>query len=1185
MGSFQRQEKTPSNRKKRPDADGAKGVSGIVKGVVVLGAIGIAVPLFLVLLVHTPWVQERVIRALADRIREDTGVRVGMSGFRWHPFRSLRLDELSAEADGRPLLRAASLRVEYTLTWARPHLQLRDVVLTRPDLRLEKDSDGSWRLPVSAGKGLESESRGASPWVRLPPMSVTVVSGRMQGFDGDRCVLDVAEMNGRLSLQGRADHGRSALEVFLETWRMELRVPSYGTVNLSAQASYGGGSLHLDRFAATVNETSQVSASGTWYDFPGGPLSIRLQAAPWRFSLKRPGRPEGSPAEAESLEGTIQVEGSVHDLRGRFDLHGSRGKLSGNAVWTSADDSSRLIAEFSLGRVLLPWGPKGPTTVSGTARLTVEAKKNAEPKGSLSAGLSEWVSGSLTMRDVVVEATYDAGVLTVRRAAARLGESGLLETSGTAVLKSKQSSPHDAAPTLDLRVEVDRLPLAVFQDFLPERPAAGFLTGRGLLQGSWPSLTWTGRLTATEVSVPPFRAKKVTVDGISSLSGLNGTRKLTVELISFAYDDRSGDSLSLNFRQDPSGTVIPFEGEGRRLFGLDRLSVKGSVASLFDFPKVVRLDKADIALQGENLQLQGEARYHKDALELQAFRVMHGSEQAVIQGTVGVSGPMDLSVQLAAVDLGRWLAPSSLGGRLDGRLRLQGSLENPVVAFEAAVPDFKVPGFSRTTVAVSGRYEKGLVTGRGELSGPSWENPVMLEGVWPLRVQLVPLRINLSEGGEGQLRTAARDVPLEPFQALIPLENLKGRASWDVRLVGSVTTFRLEGGGTVTQAAFQWPKWGERLENMDIRWRAEGQSLFIEDAVFRLLGSRARAWGEVRLPRGRFDGYTVHVSGENVRFPEIFGIEGEGAARGIISQAGEAFAPDILGEITLTKASINLGELEKDVARQIRVVEETGRGPVVVLGARRGQPEKPEGFQSVAMKLEIRLPPRGAWARGFGLEAEVQGSTVLQKTRGGPIQLLGTLSTSKGEYVFQGVRLKVVEGELTFRGHTPPDPFLSLTCRKDVRDVSVTASLTGQLSRPVLVFSSSPEMDQVDIVSVLLYGRPAKELSTSQSRDLQDRGVQFVWAGTTPVVKSLLGKTPLSPDAVDIKGTENGSVVEVGKYLTPDLYVTYQKGLEGDDKDELRAEYRVNRYLSVESQVGRDDRAGVDVFFRYDFGD
>ncbi len=443
----------------------------------------------------------------------------------------------------------------------------------------------------------------------------------------------------------------------------------------------------------------------------------------------------------------------------------------------------------------------------------------------------------------------------------------------------------------------------------------------------------------------------------------------------------------------------------------------------------------------------------------------------------------------------------------------------------------------------------------------------------------------MPRAGEGRLRAAARDVPLERFRSWIPLENIKGLASWDVRLTGSPATFRLEGGGTVTQAAFQWPNWGERFENMELRWRAEGQSLVIEDAVFTLLGSRARAHGEIRLPHGRFDGYTVHVSGENVHFPEIFGIEGQGAARGTISQAGYAFAPDIVGEISLTKASINLGELEKDVARQIRVVEETGRGPVVLLGARPAHPKKLEGFQKVAMKLEIRLPSRGAWVRGYGLQAEVQGSTALHKTRGGPVQLLGTLSTDKGEYVFQGVRLKVVEGELTFRGHTPPDPFLSLTCRKDVRDVSVTASLSGQLSRPVLVFSSSPEMDQVDIVSVLLYGRPAKELSASQSRDLQDRGVQFVWAGTTPVVKSLLGKTPLSPDAVDIKGTEKGSVVEIGKYLTPDLYMTYQKGLEGDDKDELRAEYRVNRYLSVESQVGRDDRAGVDVFFRYDFGD
>ncbi len=1225
MGSLKGQEKTRSNLRKKHTAASSKAFPATVKGLIAVGAVGIVGLLLLVVLIHTPWFQERLIRAAAARIQEETGVRVEMSGYRWHPFRSLQIEELSAEADGRRVFSAAALRVDYTLTWARPHLNLRDVVVIRPVLRLEKNARGSWSLPLSAEKGARSAPGPGWRWDGLPPVTITVVSGRIQGFDGDRCVMDVAEMNGRMSLRGRAEEGRSGVEISLDSWTMELLEPVRDTVQLTSQVLYADGMLHLERFAATVNETSHVTASGTWYDLPDGPLAMELRMAPWRFSMKEIGGREAILKDVESLEGTIRLEGTAKDLLCRYDFQSSRGNLTGEAQWITSGETGRLSAQASLGELLLPLGARGPTAVSGTAQLTLEWNGIGEPKGTFLAVLHKFAGGSLTLRDLAVDAVYDAGVLTVRRAAARVRDTGRVEISGTAVVPREKGSKATAEPVLDFRVELDRLPLAAFQDLMPQRAMAGSVSGRGTLQGAFPALIWTGSLTATDVALAPFRAKKVTIDGVSSLAGFRGARKLTVDVLSFAYGDRSGDSLSISFRQDPAGDSVPFEAEGRRLLGADRMTVKGTVTSLFDFPTVLRLDKAEIWAGGENFQIQGEVRYKKDILEVAAVRAMHGSEQAVVQGTIRVPGPVDLSVQLAGVNMGSWLAkflgdgrfnprepdkvsPALRGtrqeqekpqtaprstqeffsvhrlGRVDGRLRLQGSWDNPMAVFDGAASELDVPGLGRSVLAFSARYEKGTLSGRGELSSASLENPVIVEGAWPMQAELVPFRVVPAEGREGRLRLSARDVSLERFQALIPLENLTGRASWDVRLTGPLRALRLDGAGTVTQAAFRWPGWGERLENMEIRWRAEGQSILIEEAVFTLLGGRARAHGEIRLPQGRFDGYTVHVAGENVQFPEIFGIEGEGSARGTIAQQGEAFSPDISGEVVLSKASINLGELEKDVARQIRVVEETGDGPVVRIGRRRAPAEKTEGFQNVAMKLEIRLPPKGARARGFGLDAEVQGSAVLQKARGGPVQLLGTLSTSTGEYAFQGVRFKIVEGEVTFRGHAPPDPFLSLTCRKDVRDVSITASLSGQLSRPALVFSSFPEMDQVDIVSVLLYGRPARDLSASQSRDLQDRGLQFVWGGTTPVVKSLLGKTPLSPDAVDIKGTENGSVVEIGKYLTPELYVTYQKGLEGDDKDELRAEYRVNRYLSVESQVGREDRAGVDVFFRYDFG-
>ena len=181
--------------------------------------------------------------------------------------------------------------------------------------------------------------------------------------------------------------------------------------------------------------------------------------------------------------------------------------------------------------------------------------------------------------------------------------------------------------------------------------------------------------------------------------------------------------------------------------------------------------------------------------------------------------------------------------------------------------------------------------------------------------------------------------------------------------------------------------------------------------------------------------------------------------------------------------------------------------------------------------------------------------------------------------------MELAEGSLIFRGLPRPDPILNVVCEKELKDVQITATLTGPLSKPVLTLSSTPSMDRVDIISYLLYGRPADALSTQQVAGLQDRGMQLMGPGTTLMLRNLLGDLPLQPDVLEFKGTANGNVVEIGKYITPELFVTVRKGIGGEEEDLLKAEYRLNRHISVESSLGNENESGVDVFFRYDFGD
>ncbi|ROR01482.1 translocation/assembly module TamB domain-containing protein [Desulfosoma caldarium] len=1196
MGSIKGQEKTPLNSKRshRP-LHPAPVFSGFFKAWIVLAALVLGVPLLTVLLMHAPWVQEWAMQTVVQRVHQETGLHLTVGGFRWFPLGNLRLKDVSVESNKGPVFITESLTIRYNWRWSKPYLALGDVTLHRPYVRLEKGNDGQWHVPLPKLEDREKKGDRARWWARWPVPQVTVVSGRLQGFDGERCVLNVSEMTGTLRVRDGLEDGSLGVEVRLDPWRMEFLVPVRSQLTLTAQAFLKDQDLYVKTLQMTVNETSRIAVSGTWYDFPQGSFSAQVRLMPCSWAIKGWGGGKGAEALSGILEGLIDLEGTPARLDGRYDLRGSHGSFVGTARWAASKDRALLTADTSITGLVLPWDSKGASTVSGKTHLVIEHRKGGTTKISFALSQGRFSTEKMTMQDLILDVDFQEGIFVVRRASGRWDKGGYVEASG--IIEGTPSTNAPARrPNLRLDVKADQVPLTLFQHLVPDHELAGVVSGQGKLQGAWPLLTWTGHMTGRDVGVDAFRSKAVRIDGTSDLSSLQAARKLTVELSSFAYGQYAGDFLLIRVHQQAEANTADVVAQGRRVAALDHLNLKGKLTSPEDSYKVFRMDKADFSFAGDKYAAQGELRVGARAVHVSSLRVIRGDEEMQLQGALRISGPLDVLVRLRHLDMAFWLSrfvPETswkgglkkwLQGRLDTQVRLKGTAEKPTVVLNGSLNQLSVPGLEQTFVPFSGRYEAGTLTLRVKLQAASLNTPVLLDGAWPLDLRFAPWTCRLRDGANGQLRSTARDVPLESLQAIIPLKELKGLASWDVRLVGSLKNPRLKGSGAVRGASFLWPGWTEKVQELEIRWRAEESSIHLESAEFVLLGSRGRAQGELLLPGGRFGGYALQVAGDDVRFPEIFGIEGQGSVRGTVTQKGYGFAPKIVGEVSLHKVSINLGELEKDVARQIRLVEETGQGSKVLLGTRRTQPRKMNGFENVAMQLKIHLPPKDAWVRGFGLEAEVHGAVTLDKLQGGSIQLHGTLWTSRGQYAFQGVHMRVEEGELTFRGETPPDPFLSVTCQKDLRDVIVTASLTGQLSRPRLVFSSFPEMDQVDIVSVLLYGRPAKELSARQARELRDRGVQFVWGGTTPVVKSLLGDLPLSPDAVDIKGSENGSVLEIGKHLTPELYVTYQKSLEGAEKDELRAEYRVNRFLSVESQVGGEDRAGVDVLFRYDFG-
>ncbi|SHE29862.1 Autotransporter translocation and assembly factor TamB [Desulfacinum infernum DSM 9756] len=1166
----------------------------IVRIVLAVSGVGLAAAIALVLALHVPWVQHTIIGYGTDWARNELGIQLNVSKVAWNPFQGIRLQHVSAASQGQePFLEAESVALDYRLSLSSPYFHARRLILVRPVLDVQRKADGRWALPIPPIQGKEASDGTTLRWDRMPLPSVQVIEARVRAHQDGHKILDIKEMTGILRLEGvRREDGTSGLDIRLEDWRGNVDTPSYGPVALSGRLSWMPEALAVETLEVQAGDTLSARVEGRWPGFPSGRMDIRVSC---EAVCPNPILPRIPLACGKGeVRARLRLLGSPEDLQATYEVRMMGGRVWGDARLTRGDGT--LSAHTSLAFQDLDVSPKPqvPVSLSGKADIRVERHFVGGISGALRLSIQEGSVVDVSLAGTEIHGTWTPEAFQIARGDVILGP-GRVESSGRILLPPGKAASDDVVPwrpVMDLHLAGKGLDLALLGRALGGESISGTVDFDGSLSGSWGDPVWEGTIRGRNVQGLGVRAEGLKVVAKGRILGRDGPRRATVRLSSFALNDTRGQSLEVELNQGASDQ-IQFRVTGQGLLGSDRLSLQGRVENVWALPKTFRVEGGSVQMGEESFRFSGRGRVEAAGVDLEEWQILHGGESLFLSGEVTKGGPRNLRLRVQGLDLGAWskrLAKRTFGtGVLGGVLVLDGSWESPVLSYEVAAGGIRPGedlGYPSASVQVQGDYREGFLSFTAHVRTGSGTGVVDANGRWPLELDFRSKVCRIPEDAQGVIELRTEEFPLESGTAYLPfMETLKGTLQGRLRLAGPLQDLRLEGEGRVEHGAFQLKSWAEPFQGLRARWRLENDRLVVEDARFRLLDGDVTARGVLRHRMGKVLGYELHADGTDVRFPELFGIEGRGNAVGVFSQEGGEFRPDVKGRVQLTEAVMNLGELELDLARNIHVVGDKEEGPVVPLGRDRKERRRPGLFQRTTLDVEIHLPEKGSWVRGYGLEALVQGATKIKKTRRGPVKLYGTLQAVKGEYVFQGVRLSLVSGVLVFRGLEQPDPLLNVTCQKNVRDVSVTASLTGQLSRPVLSFSSSPAMDQVDIVSYLLYGRPAGELSARQAGALQRRGVQFVGSGTTAVVRDLLGDMPLKPDVFELKGTSDGNVVEIGKYLTPELYVTYQKGLAGDDKDQLRAEYRLNRHISVESQWGRENQSGVDVFFRYDFGD
>lgn len=412
----------------------------------------------------------------------------------------------------------------------------------------------------------------------------------------------------------------------------------------------------------------------------------------------------------------------------------------------------------------------------------------------------------------------------------------------------------------------------------------------------------------------------------------------------------------------------------------------------------------------------------------------------------------------------------------------------------------------------------------------------------------------------------------------------KGELDLAVTVGGAWGDPRVEGRVDMAKAGAYLPAAGIELKDVSLKARMEGTKILIDSLRANSGPGSIDLQAEIVLSGSQVSSYSGTVKGDRfqtVNLPELQLLT----------------SPDLRFEGNLEKLAVR-GSVS--VPRMLALA---GQGPSVITPSRD--------------VVVVDAPPSRGRKMPFALDVRVAvilGDDVRVKADGANLQLGGTVATAAtgpeniraqgtvrivdGSYSVYGVTLKVESGRIIFAG--PADtPQLDITAARKVEDVTAGVFVGGTISSPRIRLYSRPAMQEPEILSYLVLGRALQGEGNEPDLSLLLRAAgSILTKSESPSVISQL-KSRLGLEGVEVKFTRDtsavagqpgtaatqnglmaGSMVSIGKYLTPRLYVSFGRYLFSE-QSVVKLRYKFSEKWEVETHGGTV--SGADIFYKIEF--
>jgi len=892
-----------------------------------------------------------------------------------------------------------------------------------------------------------------------------------------------------------------------------------------------------------------------------GPWQARLRLEPWRYR------------QAEVAEAVLDLKAEngarqelAARLRGNFGtltLQGAGRLLPGGGPPPGLQGQVKLTSEqFNPGVFRAPGSPAAQITGTFTGNFALPAWKEwsqASLSGDLKAG-GTWEGRAI--QELAAAGDWRGGRLNLREA--RVSLEGLKAT-GQGSLTATEGNLQG---TLELG------------------------------PGSWPQplATWSGRTRLTVSLSGPFSALRFDVKGEGEkLAG----KKFALGAVSLAAKGAwTGGVPSLEADLTARGVQTPFA-------PLDRLTLRArTVEQRLQFEMNLAQTAAAVGQVAGSL----ERRDGAFVLGLTTLNLgrppdrvhLAAPAQVKILGTGGWEvSPATLAYQEGQLHLAGEVHPERVSLKLNGeglpvaalrhlwpglpslsgparlRAELSGTMAAPELRGEFGLSPGQLADWRFQLLGSSLSYAQGRLKFDGRLQEKTEGPTLRWRGEMPVRLSLAPPAWSVTQDPL-LVELDSENLDLGVLAALSPqVSAAQSPVSAKVRVHGTVAEPEVRGNLTWGPGSLTLKVAGAPYTLEPGELRLEGQRIILPRLTLHSGDGQATLGGSLGLAALPVVSGTLRLDLTN------FLALDRAEARAVLGgHADLGLAPDQLsltGRFSLHKGQFLVSFFRPEKHREIKML------PLVCFPRENG-PGRAGGTLWNRLGLNLALDiPGGLWVRDRNLRVEGRGQLTVTKEPQRHYALGGRLQAVQGSYTIQGKVFQFEQASLTFPGVPDKAGVLDARAQFPLDEVTLVLVAQGPLDNLHPRVESIPPLPQRDVLSYLLFDRPASSLTRDQYLSAGEKAAGILGGLTAQKVKDVLGEGV--PLLGEITPTGGKDTVGVGRKLTKDITVSYERKLNplrSEDVNQIRVDYKINKYLNVESQVGKRNSGG-DVFFNLDF--